>query len=277
MTGRLLIDGDIVVYRSAFSAEKTLYLVEGSIAQYDKYDNYKEAKAATENRDAIIWSRKKIDPLDFALAVVDNTMRHLCDKYPNLERTVYLSAGVGNYRDLIATYAKYKGNRDAISKPVYFDDVQGYLKKKFKAETTTGQEADDALGIAATNTPSGVICSIDKDLLQIPGKHYNWVTGEEKEISVRDGALNFWTQVIAGDYSDNVPGLAGFGEGKARKALVEASSDATAWRIVLELYGTKYGKEEGLRRAVETARLVHIRRKEGEIWEPPTSKVVPQV
>jgi len=260
----LLVDGDVILYRAAFSAEKTLYLEEKD-GTYTKLVAWRDALHSS----GVLWSRKEIASLEHSLAVVDSSLRHLRDKYPDLPPVIFLSPDRGNFRDQISTFAKYKGNR-IREKPQYYEEVKEYLAgPKYKATVTEGQEADDALGIAATANPGSVICTIDKDLLQVPGRHYNWVTNEERTVSPKEGALHFWSQAISGDPADNIPGLSGFGPAKARKALAEAKSDADAWRITLGLYEERYGKDEGTCRATETARLVWVRRTEGQIWSPP--------
>ena len=90
---------------------------------------------------------------------------------------------------------------------------------QWKAILCEGYEADDALGIEATKDKNTVICSLDKDLLQIPGKHYNWVKKEFKTITPDNGLLAFYTQTLVGDTSDNITGVVGIGPVKAGKAL----------------------------------------------------------
>ena len=94
---------------------------------------------------------------------------------------------------------------------------------KWGAKVTDGIEADDALGIAQTeNTAKGtgfltIICSLDKDLLQVPGNHYSWEIGtstwnkpaSRRWISPQEGLFNFYWQLMMGDAADNVPGFDG--------------------------------------------------------------------
>lgn len=265
----LIIDGDGFVYRCGFAVEKTKYLVESwtdSVATFQRYDNHKEAKQSTLGFEdcSTIWSRKDLEPVENALALV----RGAIDSLPEGTREVWLS-GVGNFRDSIATIAKYKGNRDAAARPTYYKEIIQYLKDKYQANSTSGEEADDRLGIRAGEDPNSVVVSFDKDLDQIPGKHYNWVTKEAYEVSPKLAAMNFYCQVLSGDRVDNVPGLEGIGEVKSRRMLEGVASPREAWKRVLEAYTGPYGVVEGYRRAVETARLVYVRRKDGEIWEPP--------
>src|SRR5690606_41714779 len=69
---------------------------------------------------------------------------------------------------------------DLARKPYWYDEIRDYLIRRWGAEVVDGQEADDAIGIAAWNSYKecpeySIIASIDKDLRMIPGYHYNWV------------------------------------------------------------------------------------------------------
>jgi hypothetical protein len=86
---------------------------------------------------------------------------------------VFLS-GVGNFRHSIATRASYKGNRAGSVPPKHLSAIRSHLVTKWNAVLSAGEEADDLIGIAMTAEPDSVSCSIDKDLLQLPGRHYDF-------------------------------------------------------------------------------------------------------
>jgi 5'-3' exonuclease len=56
-----------------------------------------------------------------------------------------------------------------------------------------------------------VICSIDKDLHQIPGLHYNFVKKEWSQIEPWDGLKWFYQQLLIGDSTDGIKGCSGIG------------------------------------------------------------------
>jgi hypothetical protein len=64
---------------------------------------------------------------------------------------------------------------------------------------TDGFEADDALALAQTEDT--IICSIDKDLLMVPGRHYNWRKEEFTDVTYESGVKWFCTQLLQGDWS----------------------------------------------------------------------------
>lgn len=75
-----------------------------------------------------------------------------------------------------------------------------------------GIEADDALAIANKYlTDRGihnVIVTFDKDLMQVPGLHYNpYKSDSVFEVDGLQGFKNLWRQVITGDITDNIPGV----------------------------------------------------------------------
>jgi len=108
-----------------------------------------------------------------------------------------------------------------------------------------GLEADDMLGIYQTDDT--IICSLDKDLLQIPGKHFSWeINGkgwtrpdtfvEQTEL---EGLRLFYEQCIKGDRSDNIKGIEGMGEKKARILLEPAQTEQEMLQVVLNAYGNE--------------------------------------
>ena len=150
----LLIDADIIRYRCAFAAEKTYYLVTyydpvDGVQALRSFDNHKEAKDfVEENKDYgyTIWSRKEVQPVEFALQAAKTTLEHILSKFPQCGFQLYLS-GPGNFRDMVAKTKPYKGNR-VQAKPVHFVAMGEYLVNTWGAEYSQGIEADDAIGIA---------------------------------------------------------------------------------------------------------------------------------
>ena len=84
-------------------------------------------------------------------------------------------------------------------------------------------EADDLVSIwaheALDRKEEYVICGIDKDLLQIPGHHYNYGKDTWQLINEEEALHNLYIQCLTGDNTDNIPGLKGIGPKKAQKIL----------------------------------------------------------
>ena len=239
----LLVDGDVVAYRCAASAEKTYYAVtEGNSKEAAYYDNHKEAKVHADGIEGWIWSRKEVQPEEFALQSCKTVLNSLREKFPDSQDLVIYLSGIRNFRDFIWKTKKYKGNRDAVSRPTHLAACRDYLSRVWGARITDGYEADDALGIELSAVGNaGVIVSNDKDLDQLAGWHFNWVTGETYRITRRAADCFLHEQILSGDATDNVPGVEGMGPAKASRCLEGATSRADLVARVQGVYRDRYG------------------------------------
>jgi len=232
-----LVDSDIIAYRIAFAC---------------KDDDGKTAKRSLNSY-----------LTDILLIGVDNTYSGC---YAD-EWKLYLT-GKNNFRLDIATTAVYKGNRTA-PKPAHLPTLRKYLVDEWGAVVVDGQEADDAIAIEATKLQSNfVIASVDKDLDQIAGWHYNFVKKVGYNITPEEGMYRFYKQILTGDSADNIIGIKGVGPVTADKLLSEATDEMEMYSICLEQYE---GNEE---RVIENARLLWLRRYEDELWQPPMKDTV---
>ena len=142
------------------------------------------------------------------------------------ESTAYrvFIGGADNFRYQI--YPAYKGNRKDTEKPPWLEACREQLVVEWQAQVVNGMETDDMLGILQDD--STVIASIDKDLLMIPGKHYNFVKQEHYDVSPINGLRHFYLQLIMGDRSDNIPGYDGVMRIKPPKFLLPLIADLEA-------------------------------------------------
>jgi len=163
-----------------------------------------------------------------------------------------------NFRYKVATTRPYKGNRENRELPPWYDFVKAELIK-LGFVIVNNIEADDALSITA-RLVDGVTCSIDKDLLQIPGYHYNIVKKEFIFVDPRDARFHLWTQVISGDTIDNIVGVKGIGKKGAVKFLqiINAYDHYNYPEAVLALYMKHYGEEDGICKFYENYRLIKL-------------------
>lgn len=226
------LDGDIVSYRCAATAEK--------------------------------------DGLDAALYRTNDLVRRIIQDVNATSHLIFLG-GSSNFRYDI--YPGYKAQRVGKAKPTYLENVREYLVKEWNAIIADGQEADDLLGI--NQSENTVCCSIDKDLLQIPGMHYNFVKNEFYTINKYNGLVNFYKQLIVGDATDNIPGY----DGKIRTStpqfianmqnkLFDFEEEEDMFKFVYDLYEEIYG-EQTLTFLNRNGQCLYIRRKEGDQWQMP--------
>ena len=194
------------------------------------------------------------DAEDFAYARAEDLVDQILVNTEATEYRLFLT-GKDNFRYTI--YPEYKAHRPK-EKPFWLEKCRQYLIATFNAEVVDGQEADDAMGIAQTEDT--VICSIDKDLLMIPGRHYNFVKDEYMEVSPEKAMRHFYTQCLTGDRSDNIKGIEKIGPKKAEKLLANCVTEKEMFDVVREAYSND---EE----FIMNARVLWIRRKENEDWK----------
>lgn len=216
---------------------------------------------------------KDDEPVEFALHSCKIHMDSFVELFDRgLEQRGFLT-GPGNYRYDLATIQPYKGNRKDIERPKYLQQCRDYLVYTWGAVVVEGKEADDALATLqyASKDKSTCICTIDKDILYgVPGWKYNFVKKEYFYTTLDEADHYFYRQVLTGDRSDNIRGVDGIGPAKADKILDGATTNRERYRRCKETFTQKYGKD-GTRQLHETANLVWIQRKEGEMWQCPVS------
>lgn len=279
-----LIDGDSFLYRAGFAVEKTKYLVSTLDENGADYKYHFPASALEAKKlNGEVWTRKELGTLADALAIMDGMIRKAIDAVGYRDYFVYLSPSTGNFRDAVGTLRKYKGNRDGASRPVYYPDLREHMVSAHQAIIARGEEADDQISwVARSFLKQGkefVVIGVDKDLLQIPGRHYDWVEDEHKELSEDESRLFYWAQVLAGDSGDNIPGCWKLGLKKAEHFLLQCNglSDEAMWPKIVRKFrdsqkteGCPYKDLDAETVALETARLVRLRQvTEEKLWEPP--------
>lgn len=163
--------------------------------------------------------------------------------------TEYLMAvkGPGNFRNLL--YPEYKLNRHAD--PTKQNQFVPILRKLAVAEDfaieANGREADDLMRIwaeqALESSDPYIICSIDKDLKCIPGKHYLMHKKTFIDVSPEEALRHYYEQLLKGDPTDNIPGIPRVGEVKASKMLAPYSTEEEFQIAVVDQYIAAYGDE----------------------------------
>ncbi len=243
-----LIDADSIIWQACSLCEGVYY----EVPEHGEFTYKKEAKEYCDqfqiSKDEI---QKKKDPENIShcfhlLKLTLDGIIAVCGQ----DYKVYLS-GDENFRYEI--YPEYKANRPA-EKPVYFQEARSYIEKRYNAEVVHGIEADDA--VAMDYLPGDIIASIDKDLDQLPGTHYNYRKKEFYEITPDEAAFNFYLSLLTGDNGDNIPGLPGIGKSRGT-ALLQGVQTDQMYDVCLEAYRVKGLYEETMLR---NARLLYLKR-----------------
>lgn len=273
-----LLDSDIVAHRAACVAEKTEYLVvvpEEMSPWY--FDNAKEANALAVDRTGIVWNRKVDLGEDLALEAVESTIQSIISK-TNCGSLVPIISGKGNFRYGIATTVPYKSTRELRGKPKYLRACKKYIEDKYDAIVTTGIEADDELGIQSQKLGDGCfVASIDKDLDQLAGWHFDWTKDRVYRISPKEADFRLYSQILTGDNTDDIPGLRGVGPKAAEGILSGATSSQALFQRTWDAYrarvdGNAVRAHHYFR---EQARLIYVCRKKSDVDNPDTIMMLP--
>jgi len=249
VTQALLIDGDIILHRFGHANQTSV-----------KWEPEAEASIS-------------VGDTDKALEDVDDFVRGLSIKFKKAEPILCFS-GSRNFR--YAVLESYKWNRKNLEKPVLFNTIKEFLWKNYVCLMQDVLEGDDLMGIMSTEARGKyIICSIDKDMLQIPGRHYNWNSQRRTMQTVAAANHFFYRQILTGDTGDGYTGIPGCGPVKADKILLglEGESHENYWGAITEAY-TSAGLCEA--DAIKQARVARILRrgeynyetKEVNLWTP---------
>lgn len=292
---KLIIDADPIVYRCGFAAEEHSYqlvvdpggdeeLQQLHFGSGDEMKVWKKDNKALDDPYEILDQEMLVteEPVENALHIVGQMLRGIVKEFDDPEVIVLLS-GPGNFRDAIATVKPYKGNRKEDYKPVHYQAIRNYMTQQWSAIVIEGREADDEVSILARQADEDgipfVVATIDKDLDQVPGLHYDYVKKVKYTVDLEEAEQLFWQQALAGDSTDNIPGATRIGPAAARKLVdgwyEQSLSQKQIWERVVSVYeatksakGCLYTDRKAADVALEMARLVFMQEYVGQLWTP---------
>ena len=235
----LLIDADYIVYKNCAAAETELDFGEDVILVTS---NFSDAYNATTKE-----------------------LTKLKDEFGSFPDIKLFFSDTKNFRKKIAP--SYKGHRNR-KKPCGYKRVINKLKTEFEVIVMPELEADDAMGIYATQYPGNVIVSPDKDMKQIPGNLYN--LDEKFTITSDSGRAWHLIQCLSGDQTDGYSGVPGIG---VKRAQTLFDKEGYSWRTVIKAFTDKGLTEYD---AILNARLAKIltiddydtEKQEIKLWTP---------
>nr|MCS5593546.1 hypothetical protein [Porticoccaceae bacterium] len=236
----LLLDGDLIAYRIAAALEKPIHWGDGLWTLHCHEDDCNKAFVS------------QVEGIK---------------KATGLKEVVVAISSPTNYRKDINPL--YKANRKATRRPLCLAPLLDFCKEEYNHIILDNIEADDVMGILATQDPDKyLIVSDDKDMLTIPDARI-WKDGEVVHITPEEAHEHFITQALKGDPTDGYYGVKGVGEVTARKIIEKhRGSPESLWEGVLKAY--KGNAEE----AVLNARMARILTSDlwdgaPVLWEPP--------
>ena len=321
---RVLVDADPIVYRCGFSAQNDWQIIRWSEVRdpddpmadiehmhpclfktdrpndngYEREGNVVQMVEELGLHEDEYWLDHHVDPLPvaFALHLVKSDLRNIRDavngylaesdeKVDSME--LFLS-GSTNFRNKVATIRGYKENRKDKLKPHHYAAIREYMVREHGATVYEGLEADDALAIRQwaedEYDPQTIIATIDKDLKNVPGWQYNYVTKEDYFISSNQAQVNFYQQLLTGDATDNIPGLYRFPKKELDVLIRPEMGEREMYEAVLAEYETRIPRafakghkvENHYRQdmspaehLLENARLLWMLQSEDQLWTPP--------
>lgn len=272
-----LVDLDGLVYKAGFATQDTYYRLNHPDHGIKEFKDQTKTEILLNNpwiteEELTLESVVEAKPPETAINAAKWLLRNALEAVGATRHEGYLSSGSQTFRHKLATTAVYKGNR-VTDKPVHYKLIRQYYKDKFDATIMVDVEADDALGIRQCELledgKKSVICSTDKDLMMIPGLHYNldkrvFTTVEDPGTLTYDngklrgtGLLWFYAQMLMGDPVDNIKGIRGIGDFKAYNLLADVYKPL---HVVREQYKKAF-KDKAKDRFEENKQLLWILRK----------------
>lgn len=246
-----LVDLDGMIYAAGAVAETVYYTVDSL-----RFDFKTEANDYCDEHDI---ARKEIErhvdaqPVSHAInclrTALDAAVRDAdCDTYE-----AYLSPeNNATFRTYI--YPEYKANRANAHKPTHYKALRNWATRHGGAKIPVNMEADDIICIRAHELKErGVIVSVDKDFLQVPGTRYDWRKKQFIRTDDQQALMSLAKQVLIGDSVDNIKGCPGIGPAKANKILADVEDEEAVVQSCLAAYIRAYDGDED--KAIEEMRL----------------------
>lgn len=235
---KVLIDTDILMFKSL------------CVAEYAEYFFVPEQRFFRYRRDVDgyinLWIDEECDENDVIKNIICEPIQNVIDIFNSMvvnivrrtgakEYVLVMKGELANFRESIPYPVKYKGGRPP--KPLNYKRLFEYILTLPNVHRCTGPwESDDELGILqdkVSNTT--MIASIDKDLLQIPGLHYDITSEVVTHVTEAQGLRWFYSQMLQGDRVDNIIGVKGIAKKTAEKFLDQATDQNEAgWKRVVE-------------------------------------------
>jgi hypothetical protein len=287
MYDTLLFDADSTRYSAGFVVDHHRYYVPGREEPFEKYTDataYRKDQFEIPSKVEIRKEWHYTEPLVNCLYILKEGIERVLDTVPHKRHLILTTKGK-NFRHDLASIREYKAKRSP--KPPYHKEMVDYMDTRWSACSAPGLEADDLCSLL--QTPENVIVSIDKDLLTVPGTHWNYKKDTWNEMTEIEALRKFYTQMLEGDATDNIQGLPycakttieqfklkgaaakGCGKVSAQKLLEDCNTEMDMFSRVLDVW-MDYNRQDSdtiedfnVRQdtevcMLETGRLLHMTR-----------------
>lgn len=269
----VLIDGDILVYRTSAACEdRTIEVTHKKSNRKKIFKTRTDFKTFLKEKEfdyvADDYDIKDVQTVNENVAyqfLIDAQLKRIKETLWWDSCIIYV-AGKDNFRDKLPFPEKYKGSRENTLKPLLRNDCKEYLIGKYKAIQVNGEEVDDRVIWEGyehlTKGYEVIVVTSDKDANAYSGlKLYNY-TQENPEIveipklgslwlnekgDVKGlGLLWYAVQCLSGDITDNLKPTrlckVQYGEKSAYTLLKDCTTEQEALQLCIANYMRWYPK-----------------------------------
>ena len=309
---RIGIDGDLIPYRCGFSSQKSIYRSLSKLQNFGEgvtFSQLQKLEFWEPGDDLELYI--DAEPVENALFTTKNFIGAIHDKlrllgFHDYQTHLFMTAdGAKNHRYDIAKQQPYKSSRKKPSRweyqigedgkgrfvpdpnslvalrPVHYAAIREYIGDQYSPTWVIEYEADDAMATFAedcrTNKDEFLLVHVDKDLNQIPGKHYNPITNELYDMNELQALQFFYRQMLTGDSVDDIKGVLqigkkiGFGPAMSHKFIDYLTTEEEMWNVIIKHYNEQY-QDSGEDVATETGQLLYLSKFIGDIWKNPNQR-----
>jgi DNA polymerase I len=196
---------------------KTILLIDADILAY---------QAAASNQTSLDWGDGEVS-VSADMEAAKEQARHTLDTWlVTLQAddfVICLSDDITNFRKKIDP--SYKSNRSGVDRPVILYEMKDWLRDTFESRYMPTLEADDVMGIMATEPHKDrrIIVSADKDMQTVPCLLYrpHLPDAGVQTITPEFADRYHMYQTLIGDSTDGYPGCPGIGPAKTAAILDE--------------------------------------------------------
>jgi len=233
---KLLVDADFFFYRAASAAE-------------DEHDYNEELTVIVGD-----FTKGK--------RIVEQELSKLRSRFDTDDLLLFFTDRV-NFRKSIDP--NYKGNRTK-RKPCGYLKLKNWGMETYPSIMKPGLEADDCLGIIATNgsVENFVLVSPDKDMAQIACRIYDLKTEYTQTPELAERLL--YMQCICGDSTDGYKGCPGAGPKRAGDILDKRKG--SYWDACVETYKEAGLTEDDALRNLRLARILQFKDWDAKTQQP---------
>ena len=151
-----------------------------------------------------------------------------------------------DFRSVMYPDYKITASRNPAKKNKAVPEIRLRAISEGLAIPASNREADDLMRIWSEEARKAgdtyTVCSIDKDLKCIPGRHYLMNKDTFFEISEEDAHRFHYEQLLKGDPTDKVPGIPKVGDVGAHAIISEFETEEGMRECVLSMYKNSYGE-----------------------------------